>query len=217
MKVDIGYTGVELEARKQVIRTQETNFPNYMADLIRTEYLTDFGFVNTGGIRLDDVIPVGSFTHLTMQKMLPYPDVLTVLEVSGSLIKEALEHSVSYYPQAEGNWLAVSGLKFTFDGSRPVGERIKPEDIMLPSGASIDLAAKYTMAVNNYVGNGGDGYQCFTKPDVKLLVDPENTPGLIEMLLQFQKKTSTTYTVKPANEEKRQIRLGVFNTSSDDP
>ena len=35
-----------------------------MADLIRTEYLTDFGFVNMGAIRLDDVIPVGPFTHL---------------------------------------------------------------------------------------------------------------------------------------------------------
>ena len=217
MKVDIGYTGVELESRKPIIRTQETNFPNLMADLIRTEYLTDFGFVNMGAIRLDDVIPVGTFTHLTMQEMLPYPDVMTVLEVPGSIIKEALEHSVSYYPLAEGNWLAVSGLKFTFDASKPAGERIKPEDIKLLSGESINLDARYTMAVNSYVGTGGDGYECFTKPEVKLLVDPENTAGLIEMLLQFLKKTSTTYTVKPANEEKRQIRLGLFNTSSTNP
>ena len=37
-----------------------------MADLIRTEYLTDFGFVNSGAMKLDDVVPVGTFTHLTM-------------------------------------------------------------------------------------------------------------------------------------------------------
>ena len=36
MNVDIGCTGVELEARKQIIRTQETNFPSFMADIFRT-------------------------------------------------------------------------------------------------------------------------------------------------------------------------------------
>ena len=50
-----------------------------------------------------------------------------------------------------------------------------------------------------------------------MVLDPENTIGLIEMLLQFLKKTSTIYTVKPAAEEKRQIRLALFNTSSDKP
>ena len=149
--------------------------------------------------------------------MFPYPDVMTVLEVPGSIIKEALEHSVSNYPEDKGNWLAVSGLKFTFDASKPVGERIKPQDIVLLSGESIDLAAKYTMAVNRYIGTGGDGYECFEKPEVKLLIDPENTAGLIEMLMQFLKKTSTIYTVRPATEEKRQIRLELFNTSSDNP
>ena len=118
-----------------------------------------------------------------MQEMLPYPDIMTVLEVPGSIVKEALEHSVSYYPLAEGNWLAVSGLKFTFDASKPAYERINPQEIILPSGESIDLSAKYSLAVNSYVGGGGDGYECFTKPEVKLLVDPENTSGLIEMLL----------------------------------
>ena len=98
--------------------------------------------------------------------MFPYPDVMTVLEVPGSIIKEALEHSVSNYPEDKGNWLAVSGLKFTFDASKPVGERIKPQDIVLLSGESIDLAAKYTMAVNRYIGTGGDGYECFEKPEV---------------------------------------------------
>lgn len=62
MNVEIGYFGVEMEARKEVIRTQETNFPNFLADMFRTEYKADFGFVNAGGIRLNDVMPVGYFT-----------------------------------------------------------------------------------------------------------------------------------------------------------
>ena len=62
MDVEIGYFGVEMEARKQVIRTQETNFPSFIADMFRTEYNADFGFINMGGIRLNDVMPVGYFT-----------------------------------------------------------------------------------------------------------------------------------------------------------
>ena len=62
MNVTVGYTGVEIEGRKQVIRTQEANLPNLMADLLRTDFLTDFGFVNVGAMRLDGVMDVGSFT-----------------------------------------------------------------------------------------------------------------------------------------------------------
>ena len=95
MNKDIGSTGVELEARKEIIRTRETNFPNFVADLFRSEYPnTDFGFITMGGIRLNEVMPVGNFTHLTMQEMFPYPDNLIVMKVPGSVIKEALEHSV---------------------------------------------------------------------------------------------------------------------------
>ena len=79
MDVIVGYFGVEMEARKQMIRTQETNFPSFLADMFRTEHNSDFGFINMGGIRLNDVMPVGYFTHLTMQEMLPYPDNVTVL------------------------------------------------------------------------------------------------------------------------------------------
>ena len=37
---------------------------------------------------------------------------------------EALENAVSKYPQLEGRFLQVSGLKFAFDPSKPVGERV---------------------------------------------------------------------------------------------
>ena len=87
-----------------------------------------------GGIRLNAVMPVGSFTHLTMQEMLPYPDNIIVLRLPGSIVKEALEHAVSMYPEAEGNWLAVSGLKFSFNSSKPAYKRIETSDILLPSG-----------------------------------------------------------------------------------
>ena len=110
-----------------------------------------------------------------MQEMLPYPDFLIVLELPGHVIKETLEHAVSLYPEAEGSWLAVSGLKFSFDPSKPSYDRINPADILLPNIKPIDLNAKYTLAMNSYAGTGGDGFECLTNPAVKTLIEPENT------------------------------------------
>ena len=61
MAREVGSTAVELEAREEVIRTQETNFTNFVADMFRTEYGSDFGFVYNGSLGLNEVIPVGNF------------------------------------------------------------------------------------------------------------------------------------------------------------
>ena len=149
--------------------------------------------------------------------MLPYPDSCLKLQVTGQVIKDALEESVSLYPEAEAKFLAVSGLKFTFDPSKSANSRIKATDILLPSGKPINLRKEYTVALNNYIGSGGDGYDMFTREGVKTLVDHENTLQVIDLLTQFFKRTSTSYKVKPVNEARRQMRLSACNTSSTDP
>ena len=42
----------------------------------------------------------------------------------GAQLVEALENGVSQYPQNEGRFLQVSGLKFAFNPSKPVGNRV---------------------------------------------------------------------------------------------
>lgn len=218
MNKDIGHTAVTLEGRKEEIRVQETEFGNFVADLIRTQQSTEIGIVNVGGFRLNDVIPVGNFTHLTMQEMFPYPDNLIVIKVPAAILKEALEVSVALYPEAEGDWLAVSGLKFAFDPSKPANERIDPASIILASsGKPIDMNAEYTITANSFIGKGGGGFNCFEKEEVKMIVDPENTVSVLDMILQFCKRTSKDYTVLEKNKARLEKRLGIFNTSSKKP
>ena len=69
------------------------------------------------------------------------------------------------------------------------------------------------MAVNSYVGGGGDGFDCFTKESVKTLVNPENTLQVLDLLVQFFKRTSTSFKVKKINEARLQGRLKLFNTA----
>ena len=62
----IGYVGDDLESRDSVIRKEETNFGNFIADLMRTEYLTDFALVNSGSFRKNGVIAAGPISLLNI-------------------------------------------------------------------------------------------------------------------------------------------------------
>ena len=89
---------MDLEARDEIARTQETNFGNFIADLLRTEYATDFSLINCGSFRLNQLIPAGPITGKTLQGLFPFPDTGLVLKMPGSVFKEALEEAVSRYP-----------------------------------------------------------------------------------------------------------------------
>ena len=54
---------VDLEARFEHMRYEETNTANFIADLVRTEYDNcDISLINTGTLRSNAFIPKGDFT-----------------------------------------------------------------------------------------------------------------------------------------------------------
>ena len=44
----IGWSAADLDLREDVIRTQESTFGNFVADLLRTEFYSDVALINTG-------------------------------------------------------------------------------------------------------------------------------------------------------------------------
>ena len=83
----VGYMGVDLESRDTLMRGKETNFGNFMADLIRTEYTTDFALVNGGTFRKNAVIESGPFSLRMIWESFPFNDITIVLEMDGSTLK----------------------------------------------------------------------------------------------------------------------------------
>lgn len=61
--------------------------------------------------------------------ILPMVDALTVLQVTGEQLVQALENGVSQYPKHEGRFPQVSGLSFSFDPSQPSGRRVVPASV----------------------------------------------------------------------------------------
>jgi 5'-nucleotidase len=75
-------------------------------------------------------------------------------------LKQALEQQ--WTAPAFPRILQVSrGLGYTFDPTKPIGERVPLEAITF-RGAPIDPKASYRVTVNDYLASGGDGFSTFT-------------------------------------------------------
>jgi len=74
-----------------------------------------------------------------------------------------LEWSVSDYPAAKGAFLQVSGLEFTFDPAKPVNSKVVEIKV---GGEVFDEAKEYTVAINDFMSDGGDGYSMLANYDV---------------------------------------------------
>ena len=98
--------------------------------------------------------------------MCPYDNKIVVVEMTGKLLWEMLENGVSTVDGAEipgGRFLQVSGLRYVFDSTQPVGSRLV--SVSLADGGKIEPTAKYRVAINDYMagkrsytGGTGDGY-----------------------------------------------------------
>jgi 5'-nucleotidase len=158
----IGRTEVKLEGTRELVRAGETNLGNLITDAMRKSTGADFALTNGGGIRAS--IDEGEITLGEVLTAFPFTNTLAVIEVTGEEVLLALEHGVDAYPEPAGHFPHVSGLTYTFDPSKPVGQRIVSVTI---NGEPIDKTETYTMVTNDFLAAGGDGYTMFTnKPFV---------------------------------------------------
>jgi 5'-nucleotidase len=154
----VGRSSVALDARSAVGRTQETNVGNFIADAFRAATKADVGLMNGGSIRADEIIAAGTLTKRDVLSILPFKNKVVKVELSGALLRQALEHRVARSAEdAEpGRFPQVSGVRFTFDASRPAGSRIVDLTV---NGKPLDEKKNYTLATSDYVAlDGGDGY-----------------------------------------------------------
>ncbi|HEX5964610.1 MAG TPA: 5'-nucleotidase C-terminal domain-containing protein, partial [Pyrinomonadaceae bacterium] len=170
----VGRSTVVLDARSAENRTRETNVGNLVADSFRKTLSADIGYMNGGSIRADSLIPVGRILIRDVLSILPFRNKLVKIEVTGAMLKAALEHGVSRTgPGSEpGGFPQVSGVQFSFDASKSPGSRVVDVKV---NGQPLNETRKYTMATSTFIGlDGGDGYTMFKGAPV--LVSPDKAP-----------------------------------------
>ena len=153
---EIGTLGAGLDSRRNVVRAEEATMGNLIADAMRVQTGADIGLMNGGGIRGDKTYDAGAkLTRRDILTELPFGNVTVVTELPGSQVLLALENAVSQVEKGAGRFAQVSGLSFAFDASAPAGSRVS--EVMV-GGAPLEADRVYTVAVNDYIIGGGDGY-----------------------------------------------------------
>lgn len=158
----VAQTKVDLIGDRTVVRKRESNLSNLIADAQKWKTRTanvQLSLQNGGGVRAP--IPTGPITLAKVYEVLPFGNTLVIMDLKGSEVVGALENGVSQWEAGAGRFISgVSGLRYTFDLSKPVGQRVTVVEIEKPDGtyAPIDPNATYRTVVNNFMAAGGDGY-----------------------------------------------------------
>ena len=194
LDVVVGETTVALDAQSIRVRSAEQPIGNLIADAMRAETHAAVALINGGSIRGDRTYPAGPLTRRTLLAMHPFGNVVTVIDVTGQVLLRALNAGVAKLPAAAGQFPQVSGMTFSVDASAPAGNRVRDVKI---GGQPLDASKTYTMALPDYILNGGDGYDVFAGS--KVIMTAESGPLLVTAL---EKYVAAKKTISPQIENR---------------
>ncbi|MCU0465753.1 MAG: 5'-nucleotidase C-terminal domain-containing protein [Anaerolineae bacterium] len=157
----------ELDGRREVCRAEECVLGNLIADAMRFDTSAQIAIMNGGGIRAS--VDAGDITLGDLLTVQPFGNLLATFELTGANVILALENGVSGITVTDGvvsrdglsgRFPQVSGIRFSFDPTQPVGSRIVSVEIDNGDGtfSPIEPDVVYTMVTNNFMRTGGDGY-----------------------------------------------------------
>ena len=114
----------------------------------------------------------GDISQLAVEGVLRFNNALVILPLTAEQLVEAMEHSIGYEGVGEvyaGRFPQVSGMRFSFDPSRPSGDRVRSLALVNDEREVIDRVVEdgeligdaervIKMVTVNFIANGGDGY-----------------------------------------------------------
>jgi 2',3'-cyclic-nucleotide 2'-phosphodiesterase (5'-nucleotidase family) len=179
MDVALGTTAIELDSRNATVRGHEAAIGDLIADAMRDATKADIAVTNGGGIRAGKLYQPGSaITRRDVLAELPFGNRLIRLDLTGAELRAALENGFSILPQTGGRFPQVSGLTIEVDPSRPAGSRIVS---IKAGGAPLDDAKTYSVATNDFMARGGDGYVQFR--DARRVLPDDDAPLLANAVM----------------------------------
>jgi uncharacterized protein YjiK/2',3'-cyclic-nucleotide 2'-phosphodiesterase (5'-nucleotidase family) len=186
-----GYTKVYLEGDRAFGRAQEVNLGNISADanLFKAKAALAPGAVlvslkNGGGIRASlgsinekgekippiasGVKPAGAISQLDVENSLRFDNKLMVFDTNPQGLLNILNYAAGLAP-GNGGFAQVGGVRFSYDSTKPVGQRVQDVAIgdldgnllakVADNGVILAGApAKISVVTLSFTANGGDGY-----------------------------------------------------------
>ena len=181
--------------RADSARVADAPLIDFILEVERRAAGTDLA--STAAFSLDASLDSGAITPGRIQALYPYDNTLRAIKLSGRQLRDYLEQSARYYrtapdgsvsvdPSIPGfNFDIVSGVDYTLDVSRPIGNRVTRLEWR---GRPVAPTDSFTMALNNYRQTGGGGYAMLSGAPVvydkqqeirQLLIDEVRRRGTI--------------------------------------
>ena len=105
----------------------------------------------------------------------PYTNTLTVLQITGAVLRRAMERSAAYFTRSADGSLQVSdcflqpkvehynydyyaGVSYAYDIARPVGRRVVK---LAVNGVPVQDTDVFTVSLSSYRASGTGGYDCY--------------------------------------------------------
>jgi len=172
-------------------RAEENGLCDLVADSQRAITGAQAAMINAGSVRNN--LNAGEITCKDVLNTLPYYNEIVKASVSGQMILDALEFSVSFLPERVGGFLQVSGISFSVhtDLKSSVRKDEKKQFICVDgdyrvhdvkiAGRDLDLKAEYVLSTNMFLLTGGDGYTMFKEADILEILPLSDN----EMLMKY--------------------------------
>jgi 2',3'-cyclic-nucleotide 2'-phosphodiesterase (5'-nucleotidase family) len=183
---------VPLDSRVAVVRQQEAAIGNLFADALRAHFDAQVALINGGGFRGNREYPTGyGFTRRDLLAEVPFGNAVTLLDLSGAELLQALENGLSEAEGESGRFPQVSGVRLTYSLAKPAGSRIEQ---VLVGDRPLDPARRYTLATTDYLAAGKDGYDALHRARVR--VDSSGGPLLVNVVAEAMTRSGARTAVE---------------------
>ncbi len=173
---------------------QESQLNNFIAEVTRqgvtnnSAVKVDIGVMNAGGVRAE--LEPGEVTYAEAFAIQPFGNENTYIELKGSDFLAALEQQWREDPDRPMFPLGVSdNVTYTYDPTAPVGSKVTSVTI---DGKPLDPEATYIVAGSQFLLNGGDKFEAFTRGSAQANLGYIDVNALVEYLGANENPTPRT-------------------------
>jgi 5'-nucleotidase/UDP-sugar diphosphatase len=147
-----------LDARETIIRNGENDFSRLLTQaLLKEAPDADLALMNSGSVRLDDILPPGPITEYDVIRLLPFGGKTVEVEMTGALLRQVLEQGDKN--RGIGGFLLRAGAD-----TGPGGWSI--------AGSPLDPEKRYRVATTDFLVSGAEqnlGYLSEKNPGLRML------------------------------------------------
>lgn len=194
--VVIGATDGVLDGERANVRNKQTNLGRLITTATAEKLSTDFGIVNSGGVRAS--IAAGDISYRDVLTVHPFGNTVNKATMSGNELLTYLGQ-VATKTANTGGYAQFGGIKMTVDC------QAKSVDIATIGGKAFDPAATYSFSIPSFSAAGGDGY-----PKIDTINAGLVDAGVLKDYIAA-KKTIQVADYQPAGEVSYMYRIFSYN------